>query len=80
MLMQLKELKYRADMSVDPTWERRYRAALRYDLRDPVDLDLVDRILGGEVVQTALGMIRPEQEVDPKVETWRDRAIREPLF
>lgn len=72
--MQLCELKYRASMSIDPIWEKRYRSALQYDLRDPVNLDEVDRILNCGVVETP---VVAEAVVEIKQETWRDRS---PLF
>jgi hypothetical protein len=80
--MQLAELKYRADMSADPIWEKRYRIALQYDLPNPVNLDDVNRIMGGNQF-----FHKPAEPVLPSVwkvegsdrpgkadtETWRDR-------
>ena len=73
MRMQMCELKCRASMvgeQIDPIWAERYRIALKYSLNDPVDLDWVDNVLASETGVTP----------DQVTETWRDRAIREPLL
>lgn len=70
MLMQLCELKYRSMTDPELIWEKRYRAALQYDLRDSVNLDEIDRILGLEAIETPVLM---EVTVETQHETWRDR-------
>ena len=81
MLMQLCELKYRASMKADPVWERRYRCALQYMLRDPVNIDEIDRILGSSKGFTDCSLSKEVPVIEyPKQETWRDRMMREPLL
>jgi hypothetical protein len=71
VLMQLCELKYRASMTADPIWEKRYKIAIQYMLRDPVNIGEIDRILGGGVVEVVKE--RAVKEEPKTAETWRDR-------
>jgi hypothetical protein len=75
VLMQLNELKYRAKTDPDPIWSERYSVALQYQLKDPVDIDEIDKIMASLARGAAMNPPRvPAAKVEPKQETWRDRS------
>ena len=81
---RIVELKLRAETLADPIWKRRYELAVRYSVMHTVDKRWLDDMLEHLVRpvpydESAVRTINTGRVPDCE-ETWRDRAIKDPLL